>query len=314
MRERRALLRAATVRERFITYRSLTVAARFGGCLQLRDQPRLAHARFADERHHLSAALGDGGDRRLQPGQLLLPANQLGPQPLDPPRLLRAWQGSRDGIGRHRLGQALDLQRAGEILESAPGLTIGPLADQELARLRLPLQPRGEADHRAGEADLLMPVRAARAEIDRAGIDPRGDFQRQAPRRLLDREGGPDRPLRVILVRLGRAEARQHSVTQEAIDLPPELPDRIRHDPQQAVHERRGLFRVQLLRRRDRAATIRRRGVGDVCPVRFSNAGARRRCSVGGSCAHAERGQTHCPFIKLHLIPPVLVVCIFVQV
>ena len=79
VRERRALLRAATVRERFITYRSLRVAARFGGCLQLCDQPRLAHARFADERHHLSAALGDGGDRRLQPGQLLLPANQLGP-------------------------------------------------------------------------------------------------------------------------------------------------------------------------------------------------------------------------------------------
>ena len=86
-------------------------------------------------------------------------------------------------------------------------------ADQDLARRRLLLQPRGEVDGLAGGERRLAVV-----DDDLAGLDADARLEPELAHPLEDRERRPDGALGVVLVRQRHAEGGHDGVAGELLD------------------------------------------------------------------------------------------------
>ena len=108
----------------------------------------------------------------------------------------------------------LQLERAGVLDdEAAGGEPVRSRADEDLARPRRLLEPRGEVDGLArGERRLGV------VDDDLARLDPDPRLEPQLVDRRAHRERRARRALRVVLVRLRDAERRHHGVAGELLD------------------------------------------------------------------------------------------------
>ena len=110
----------------------------------------------------------------------------------------------------------------------ASGDPLGPLPDQDVARLGRSLQPRCDIGDIAGHERIR---RGSGRSQHFAGVDPDPDLDRLAvPLVEIDVESGdvlmhlqpgPYRPERGILATVGQAEDGKDRVTDELLDLPP---------------------------------------------------------------------------------------------
>ena len=134
---------------------------------------------------------------------------------------------------------------------------VRPLADQDLARLRVRLQAGGQVDAVADDRVLHAVLGAhrpghhlARAHPDahRHGVLPLGDPPaRQLGDPRLHGEGGPDRPDRVILVEDRGAEDRHDPVAEELVEDALFLERRVDHQGVELVQERDDLLGTEPL-------------------------------------------------------------------
>ena len=158
---------------------------------QLRDQPRLADAGVADDRHQLAALLGPHALPRLpHERELALTPDE---QRVVPP--LRRVAHAQQPVGGNRLGLALQLERLDRLdLDRVANERERRLPDQHLARLRRLLQPRGDVDRIAGRQPLLRPGH----DLARHHADP--PLQPELGQRVPHLDRRPHRAQRVVLV------------------------------------------------------------------------------------------------------------------
>jgi hypothetical protein len=196
---------------------------------QLEHQPALAHPGDPDQGHQLGGLLGAGpGQGVRQQPELPIPADQGGSgglgdvHPQAGPRRQRLPHPDRVrlALGRHRLRLA--------VLDRPFGGPEGALVDQDPVGRGGGLQPGSGVDH--------VP-RGHPLALDRSGVQhhqrlpgghphPHMQIQRwvglvELGDRLADSQGGPHRPLRVVLVGDRSAEQRHHRVPDELLHRPP---------------------------------------------------------------------------------------------
>ena len=131
-----------------------------------------------------------------------------------PDRTRRAVEHVDDAPGSKRAVDALQLERACVLDdEAARGETVCGRADEDLARPRRLLEPRGEVHGLARRERRLGVV-----DDDLARLDADARLELELVDGLAHRERGARRPLRVVLVRLRNAERGHHGVAGELLD------------------------------------------------------------------------------------------------
>ncbi len=203
--------------------------ARLDRLEELVDEPALADAGHADQRHELRLPLADHARQRLaQQRQLLLATDQRrAADALDSD----AGPGSARLPDRHGLGLALRLHRSClDEVDRALRCSVGGLVDEDRVRVGRRLQARGRVDDIPGGHALARFGPGTEGDQRLAGGDADADVQLLLAERVADRERGPHRPLGVVLVRDWGAEDRHHRVADELLDRPAEAlelrPDR----------------------------------------------------------------------------------------
>ena len=177
---------------------------------ELADEPALADARIAEDRHELRPPVANGPrERVLQQVELLLPADvgrndahgaadrTLGADHAPHLHALAhaSEGGPNPGLGHHAAG--------GQAVRSRP--------DQDLARIGRLLEPGRDVQRLAGRE---RRVTVLDDDLPRLDADP----HRQLPvAGLDDGDGSAHRALGVVLVRRGDAEDRQHGVSCELL-------------------------------------------------------------------------------------------------
>ena len=115
---------------------------------------------------------------------------------------------------RHRLRLALELERLDRLdLDRVPHERERRLADQDLARLRRLLEPRGDVDRVAGREH------APRSPVTTSPVlTPIRPSMPRSGKRVPHLDRGAARPQRVVLVHDRHAEDRHHRVADELLD------------------------------------------------------------------------------------------------
>ena len=126
-------------------------------------------------------------------------------------------------------------------------------ADQDLARLRGLLEPRGHVDGVPGREPLL----GARHDLARLDADPTLDPE--LGQRVPHLDGGPQRPQRVVLVHDRHAEDGHHRVADELLDRAAVALDDRLHPVEVAREQRTQRLRVESTRRAPSTRSRRRR-------------------------------------------------------
>ena len=149
---------------------------------------------------------------------------------------------------RHRLGLALRLDRRRLAVVDRPlGRPVGGLVDEDRVRRRRCLQARGGVDDVAGGHALAGFRPGTERDQRLSGGDADADVQLLLAERVADRQRGPHRALRVVLVRDGRTEDGHHRVADELLDRPSE-PLELRSDAGVVgLEDGANVFRVELL-------------------------------------------------------------------
>ena len=146
-------------------------------------------------------------------------------------------------VGPQRLGLALHHHRVERAhVEDPADVAVGVVGDEHPAMRRESLDPAGDVDRVAGDGALVTGG-PDEPEQHRPGVhaDPHRDRQTVRRRKRLERitqvEGGPHRPLGIVLPRAAPAPHAHHGVADVLVDVPSALLDgAIDHRPQ-AVHE-----------------------------------------------------------------------------
>jgi len=235
---------------------------------ELVEQPRLADAGIAGDEEDAAAAVRRALVGAAQPPQLGLASAQRGEaaHPRDfEPRAAADLAG--DGVGAHGLALALDRELA-EVLQEkeAVGEPVRLHGGHDLARLRQIEHARGQV-RRVADGGVVHPEVAANgAHDDEAGVDPDTDAElhtvraphvsAQGVETLLDRQGGAERALSVVLVGDGGAEERHHAVAEELVDRSLVAVDGLENDLEGAVHDRVDFFGIQALGHRREAGDV----------------------------------------------------------
>ena len=272
-----------------------------GGAMRgLTGEARLAHARLAHDLAQPCPPAGHRGvDRGLQQGMFEIAPHQ------------RRDRGAAVAAGRRQLAAGHE-DRHGLVTPAqadlAPGRVVhngsrGRLrrrAHQHLAGFGERLQPARDV-HRVAHGRVVA-ARPQRPHQHLAGVDADADAQVEIAlgveslQRALHAERGPQRPLRVVFVRRGRAEQRQDRVADDLVDRAPER-RHVGHEPLEAlVDQMLDLFGVGGLahrgepdqvgeQHRDDAALLGRdeqvaAGMAEACALRDLS-GARRTLHRG---------------------------------
>ena len=226
---------------------------------ELVEQPRLADAGIAGDEDDAAAAVRRALVGGAQTPQLGLASAQRGEaaHPRDfEPRAAADLAG--DGVGAHGLALALDRELA-EVRQKkeAVGEAVRLRGGHDLARLRQIEHARGQV-RRVADGGVVHPEVAANgAHDDEAGVDPDADAELHTVRAahvsaqrvetLLDRQGGAERALSVVLVRDGGAEERHHAVAEELVDRSLVAVDGLQDDLEGLIHDRVDVFGIQAL-------------------------------------------------------------------
>ena len=222
---------------------------RLGDPRQLIQQPGLADPRHPHQRDQLRGPLRtDPGQRVAQHAELPFPAHQDRPglmrhvHPEPGPRLQRL-------PDRHRVPLALRRHRRRlAVIDHRPRLAEGALADQDPVHRRGGLQPRRRVHHITRGHPLPLGRAGPQQDQRLPGIhrDPDLDLL-LLPSPIADRQRGPHRPLRIILMRDRRPEHRHHRIPDELLHRPAEP---LQLGPQPRVirrQQRPDVLRVHLL-------------------------------------------------------------------
>ena len=224
---------------------------------ELADERRLADAGVAHQRDDVRLALLGGVTvDRLQQRQLRVAADKCpcaAAEPARPHQRQRANERLRDdGL---RLALHVDLERPPELERAADGLGRAR-ADDDRARLARLLEPRGDVDGVAGDERAAL-ARAADDDLARVDADPEREHAVEVGAEpALHRKCGMQRPLGVVLVRLGGAEDRHDRVARELLDRAAGAVDLGGHRIVEALQERPRPLRVLLLAERRRADEV----------------------------------------------------------
>ena len=144
----------------------------------------------------------------------------------------------------------LSSSSTGSTCDRVPDELLRLLPDQDLAGLRVLLEPRRDVDRVAGDERVSL----AGHHLARVDPDPRPQPDRRHGVPQLD--GGANRPERVVLVRLRDAEDRHHGVADELLHgaaVPLEDASRVL---EVAAHRRPHRLRVEPLPERGRAGQV----------------------------------------------------------
>ncbi len=235
------------------------------GVEQRLGDPRLADPGLADQQHTLTLAGLGQGPAFEQQRQLLVAALHRQDRP-GAARREAALQGllAGDHEGRNRFGQALEhLRLEGLELEQIAQELPCRFADHQLARLGQRLQPGREigrvADHGLLTGGALADQLADHDEPGR-DADPAGERLARTCGQIGDgvahREPGPDRPLRLVLVRYRPTEIGQDAVAHELRHMALEPGDLAGHGVLVGAQDVAHLLGIQLRRERGRADEI----------------------------------------------------------
>ena len=163
------------------------------------------------------------------------------------------------------------------------------LRDLDRAGLRGLLHARGEVHRVAHRRVFGHVLRADVADDHGAGVDADAhrevqavlafDLLRERFDLVQDLQRREDRPLRIILVRDGRAEEREESVAHEPGDRPLVALDRSGQDRERAVHQLPPIFRIQPLGEGGRSDDVTEQR-GDDPPLSRRGRGLRRAQDV----------------------------------
>ena len=197
---------------------------------KLLDQPRLAHARLADDQRQLTLAFARALPAPGEKIELLLASNERRQRPraAAPARAARA----NDAIECRRLGRAFQRMRAAILGdEQARDLTLNAGGDQHRSRIGQRLDPRGDigrvAEHLARCVDHHLPGRNADAGDElrtaRAGV-----LAVQFGERALDGQRGANRAFGIVLLRDRVSEQRHQPVAELLGDTPAHSRHRLR--------------------------------------------------------------------------------------
>ena len=175
---------------------------------QLGSQARLPDPGLTDNRHELAAlTLDDAPPGSPQEGKLVRAADEARPV-----ATLRRLPELQQSVRHHLLGLALQLERLQLLDRRRAASQLERLhADQNLARRCCLLQPRRDVDCIPGGECAMT----AGHDLARVHAEARLDLELR--QRLPHLERGPQRPQRVVLVREGHPERRDHGVTDELL-------------------------------------------------------------------------------------------------
>ncbi len=233
---------------------------------ELRDEPGLPDPGVAVDRHQLRRAFArDARGERAEHDELLLSADHLRRQTVDPPR-----PGERDDRSRLPGGErrVLPLRRRGaqvHVADGAPGRSLRPLPDEHLAGLGALLEPRRDVDRVAAHHQLAPRDRLAPGHhLTRVHPDPEADVD-AVP--LVDATGELGEPvphgecgaygsLGVVVVRHRDAEHREHGVADELLADPAEALDLGVDELEQLPLDHAELLRVDTGAERGRACQV----------------------------------------------------------
>jgi hypothetical protein len=191
---------------------------------ELEDQPRLADARLADDRHELAAPLRDDVVVRARELLELVGAADQRRFPLSASGSVRAHRG--EPVRRHALRLPLQLERLdGLNVDEVAHEPMRELAEEHLACTGGLLEPGGDVDRVAGD-EPLPAGRVARDDLARvharAVDEPDAVAALEVVVQLLERalhaRRCADGSERVVLVQLGQPEDRHHRVADELLD------------------------------------------------------------------------------------------------
>jgi len=145
----------------------------------------------------------------------------------------------QEAVGRYRFGLALQRERLHRLdLGRVADERERRLADQHLARLRRPLQPRRHVHSVAGR----QPFFGTRHHLAGRDADPSLDFE--PGQGLLHLDRGPAGPQSVVLMRYGDAEDGHHCVADELFNRAPVTLDHGLHLVEEASKARPHYFRI----------------------------------------------------------------------
>ena len=222
---------------------------------ELLHETRLAGAGGRADGDELRPRFGERPRRRK--GQL----REVGPPPDEcaarPPR-----RRIRDDRFEQRAGDRLGLPLHGHGArrrEAEPrcGGGDGACADEDLAGRSRLLEPCGDVDRVPGDEEI--PPRLARCD-DLAGVepDPQGERRRDwiGGHGFTEREGGAERAIGIVVVRLGDAEDRHDRVADELLDGPAAVTDHARGGGVIGGHDRPDVLGIAGVGERGRARDV----------------------------------------------------------
>ena len=200
-----------------------------GAVAELVQQPRLPDARLAGyvEGANIAADLPNGP---FEPVQFAFAADERGQaakaRGVEPRRLFADPVQSIDALGS---GSSLDRMVSGELGVHQPlDETVGEFVEKNRSRGREPLQARGDVDRVAEDRETGRAARLQMAEHGGPGADADPDIAAKAEGLLdrvpfareafEDRQGGPARPDRRVLLRDRHAEHHHHAVAGDVLD------------------------------------------------------------------------------------------------
>ena len=186
---------------------------------ELADQPRLAHARIADDRHQAGPPkLAHARVAGLQQLQLAVAADERRSR-------LRSQARRRPCAQQQPAGGARTDRLREPELEPAPGRRRGALTDHDLAGLGGVRKPPRRRDRAARELR-----GAGHHHLARVDPDPQGDRSAGAlAQPPADRKRGVKRPRDLVLLANGHPERRQNLIAEARLDPSPRLEHLLRH-------------------------------------------------------------------------------------
>ena len=235
---------------------------------ELVEQPRLADPRLADDEHHLPLPGAGPGERGVQRLELAPAADErrepaLGPGVEPRPAFAHRLDDPRaDGLGlaahRHLA------ERAG--VEVVGDETMRGLAEHDRSGLGALLQARRDVGRVTDRRVVHAQVAADAADDDEPAVEALAHLEGQRPlalqvasirlQRALDAERGAHGPLRVILVRDGRAEERHDAVAEELVHGAVVPVDLGQHEVERALHQRMHVLGIEPRRQRGEAGDV----------------------------------------------------------
>ena len=214
---------------------------------ELGRQPRLADTGIPDHGHELAPSLLEGAlPGCLQALQLARPADEGHLVPA-----LRRFVDRDEPMCRNRLCLPLQLERLDRLgLDRVADERERVLADQDLARLRGLLEPRGDVDRVAGRQPLLG------SGHDLAGVEADPRLHAELGQGVAHLHCGAAGSERVVLVHLGDAEDSHDRIADELLHRPPVRLDDPLHPLEVAGEQSSQRLGVGRLAQRGRAGDV----------------------------------------------------------